>query len=408
MPDRQRRSRRHLAPAAVVLVYLLAGGVVAAAGGRGWLALHLVLLGGATNAIVVWSEHFAAALLHTPPGSPGAGMARLAALNAAVLAVLTGVQSGRPVLLTAGALLLAAVLLVHAATLAVAIDRSLAARMGELVWFYVAAGAALIAAAGLGVLLAGGVTASADDYRAMRLAHAHLNVLGWIGLAVIGTQFTLWPTILRTRMASGTRGAAAAAFPLMVGGLAVAAAGLLGQWRWLALTGLSGYAAGMCAGLAPFARTVVKRPPRGAAAWMLGLGILWFALAVAADLVALLGAGRVVDVDGRLGRLVPVVAVGFGLQVLAGALTYLLPTVLGRGAYGNRKLTALLETAWPGRVAALNAGVAAVALGPAGGAVTRAGWVLIGLGLGSFVLLVAVALAGRAIEEAGLGRREAP
>ena len=28
---------------------------------RGWLALHLVLLGAATNAIVVWSEHFAAA-----------------------------------------------------------------------------------------------------------------------------------------------------------------------------------------------------------------------------------------------------------------------------------------------------------------------------------------------------------
>jgi hypothetical protein len=38
----------------------LGDGVV---GGR-WLALHLVLLGAATNAIVVWSEHFATPAAH--------------------------------------------------------------------------------------------------------------------------------------------------------------------------------------------------------------------------------------------------------------------------------------------------------------------------------------------------------
>jgi nitrite reductase (NO-forming) len=65
------RGRRHLLPAAFVLAYLLAGGLTMAGSGRvagaGWLALHLVLLGAVTNAIVVWSEHFAAALLHTRP-----------------------------------------------------------------------------------------------------------------------------------------------------------------------------------------------------------------------------------------------------------------------------------------------------------------------------------------------------
>jgi nitrite reductase (NO-forming) len=39
--------------------------------GRAWLALHLVLLGGLTNAIVVWSEHFAAALLRVPAPASG-------------------------------------------------------------------------------------------------------------------------------------------------------------------------------------------------------------------------------------------------------------------------------------------------------------------------------------------------
>ena len=59
--QRPRRARRHLLVAALVLGYLAPGGVALALGDRvaggGWLALHLVLLGAATNAIVVWSEH---------------------------------------------------------------------------------------------------------------------------------------------------------------------------------------------------------------------------------------------------------------------------------------------------------------------------------------------------------------
>jgi hypothetical protein len=50
---------------------------------------------------------------------------------------------------------------------------------------------------------------------------------------------------------------------------------------------------------------------------------------VVADLAALLGSDQVVDLDGRLGRFVPTVAVGFVLQTLTGALTYLLPAVWG-------------------------------------------------------------------------------
>ena len=113
------RGRRHLAPAGVVLAYLLAGGVTIALSGRitgaGWLALHLVLLGGATNAIVVWSEHFAAALLHARVSSPRTALARLVAINLAVLAVLAGVQGHRPALVAGGGSLLAVVVLAHAA-----------------------------------------------------------------------------------------------------------------------------------------------------------------------------------------------------------------------------------------------------------------------------------------------------
>ena len=84
-----RRARRHLLVAGVVLAYLAAGGVVLALGDRvglgGWLALHLVLLGAASNAIVVWSEYFAAALLHTAPAGERAALIRTLALNAGIV-----------------------------------------------------------------------------------------------------------------------------------------------------------------------------------------------------------------------------------------------------------------------------------------------------------------------------------
>ena len=177
-----------------MLAYLAAGGVTLALGdgvaGGGWLALHLVLLGAATNAIVVWSEHFAVALLHTAGTGERAATIRTLALNLGILAVLGGVHGGRPGLAAGGACLIGVVVVGHAVVLATWIGRALPSRLGNTVWFYVAAGAALVAGMGLGLWLAGGVAGSADAYRAMRLAHVHLNVLGWIGLAVVGTQFS--------------------------------------------------------------------------------------------------------------------------------------------------------------------------------------------------------------------------
>ncbi|MFL6252102.1 MAG: hypothetical protein ACJ75N_16550 [Actinomycetes bacterium] len=137
-----------------------------------------------------------------------------------------------------------------------------------------------------------------------------------------------------------------------------------------------------------FVRTARRRPPHTAASWMLGAGMAWFTVVVAGDLVAMAASPRVVDLDDRVARLVPAVAAGFALQTLTGALTYLLPVVFGRGAWGNRRLTAILELGWPPRVAAVNLGVAALVAGP----VPVVGWWLAGLGLGSFVPLAVVAL----------------
>jgi nitrite reductase (NO-forming) len=239
----------------------------------------------------------------------------------------------------------------------------------------------------MGLWLAGGVAGSADAYLALRLAHAHLNVLGWVGLTVVGTQFTLWPTVLRTRMVPGLEQAVRWSLPPLAGGLAVAAAGLATQRRPAALAGLAIYAAGLAIALVPFVRTARRRPPHTAASFMLGAGMAWLVVAVVADLGALAVADRVVGLDSQLPRLVPVIVAGFALQTLTGALTYLLPVVFGRGAWGNRRLTAILELGWPLRVAAVNLGVVALVAERSG-----VGWWLAGLGLGSFLPLAVAAL----------------
>jgi nitrite reductase (NO-forming) len=97
--------------------------------------------------------------------------------------------------------------------------------------------------------------------------------------------------------------------------------------------------------------------------------------------------------DARVAGLVPAVAAGFALQTLTGALTYLLPVVFGRGAWGNRRLSGILDLGWPPRVAAVNLGVLVLVAGPADGWLPAAGWWLTGLGLGSFVPLAVAAVA---------------
>ena len=47
-----------------------------------WLALHLLVLGAATNAVFVWSRFFAQALLHARPGSERPVAAAAGVLNA--------------------------------------------------------------------------------------------------------------------------------------------------------------------------------------------------------------------------------------------------------------------------------------------------------------------------------------
>lgn len=147
------------------------------------------------------------------------------------------------------------------------------AASGSAYRYYVSAAITVPVGAGFGAALALGLD---DRWRAnLLVAHTMTMLLGWVGLTVVGTLVTFWPTVLRTRM-DDPRGAArarGAAILLIAIGLIVAGS-LLGM-REAAAAGLVGYAVG----LLWFGRCLVaplrQHPPREFAAASILAGAVW-------------------------------------------------------------------------------------------------------------------------------------
>ncbi len=386
-PDGSRGSW-HLRANAVVVAWLAAAVPVALVHGLlpapRWLLIHVFLLGAVTNAIVIWSEHFTVTLLRvpSPPGRPR--LSRLAALNAGAVAVLYGVAAGPWPVAAAGAGVVVAVVGWHTAVLARLPRRALPGRFGHVIPWYVAAGAALAAG---GVL--GGLMVSPAATPRLHAAHAVLNLFGWVGLTVLGTLFTLWPTVLRTRLSELTRRSSIVALRTAVPALAIAVAGLLLGLRWVAAAGLAGYAAGSAIALVPLVETVRRRRPHTAASWMLAASVVWFAVALAVAVVVTATRDRPGD---ALGPLLPLVLAGFVAQVLLGSLTHLLPVVLGGGPARLKENAALMERGWVARLAAINLAVPLLAV-PVPGPLRTAGWAMLVAAVAAFAVLALWALA---------------
>lgn len=348
-----------------------------------WLAVHALLLGAVTNAIVIWSEHFVVVLCRAAGPPPRRMALGLTALNVFVVAVLVGVTTGIVALSGVGGAGIAAIATVHTLHLWRVRRSALSGRFAYLITFYAAASTALM----LGAVLGAGLATGGGAWHArLWAAHVHVTLLGWVGLSVLGTLFTLWPTAVGVRIADGTMRAARRSLLLLCAGLVVAVAGLLTAQPWLAVAGLTGYAAGVGVAAAPLVRATLTRSPHGPAAWMLGASAVWLTMAVLLDAGRLALAGSTDSAPEIMRSVLPVLAVGFTAQVLLGALTQLLPVVLGRGPAGHRAVTALLATGWRTRVVALNLAVPLIA-GDWPDQVQTAGWALAALSAAAFVVL---------------------
>ncbi len=354
-----------------------------------WLLIHLLLLGAVTHAIFVWSRYFTEALLHAPTTPRRPQSWRLALLNAGVVAVVAGVLGEVWSITVIGASAVGVAVVWHAGSLLEMLRGALGSRFASTVRYYLAAACLLPVGATIGVILARGI---GDPWHArLMIAHATINLLGWIGLTVIGTLVTLWPTILRTRITEGAERWAARALPVLVVGLAIAAGAALAGYRALVGAGLAVY----LLGAALTARAVLdafhRKRPDSFAGWSvlaglgwLGVGLAWLALGVGLS-SSWHAAHEVFE------RVVPFLAAGFAAQVLLGALSYLVPVALGGGPGPVRVATASLDQGAPLRLILVNGGLLLTAF-PLPSVVLVAATVVILAGLASFLPLLFLAL----------------
>nr|WP_179665501.1 multicopper oxidase domain-containing protein [Nocardioides panaciterrulae] len=322
-----------------------------------WLMIHLLLLGAATHSILVWSQYFAEALLHTraTEAAVRAQDRRLVLLNLGALLVVAGVVSAHWPVTIIGATAVVTAVAWHGAALLRRLHRALGSRFAVTVHYYLAATSLLPVGALLGVLLAHG---PGEEWHArLMLAHTAVNVLGWLGLTVLGTLVTLWPTMLRTRIAEGAERATRRALPVLVLGVVVTAGAALLGLRPLVPVGLAGFLAGLGVLAVPFVDAARRKPPAGFATWSVLAAVSWLAGSLAFLTVATATSDSWGALHERLGWTTPALAAGFAAQVLLGALSYLVPVALGGGPTPVRAASAELDRGWPLRIVVTNAGL---------------------------------------------------
>jgi hypothetical protein len=386
----QRAPFAHLRPtfvaaagyAVAVAVWLLFGASLP--GGR-WFAVHLFTVGVLTNLIVALTAHFAQTILHTP--GEAVRPARFAAVNIGAVVLLAGrLGAGRVALAVGATVLLGAVFWLYA-DLRRMRKHALTSRFSYVVRTYERAAGAFVHGALLGILLGIGVLAG-PWFASARLAHLHINVLGWGGLTLLATLVFFGPTVMRVRIHPGAEDAAVPALrhgatALTVATVALLLTGLGGLWgtglRLAAAAALSGYAVAatvVCRGVLLAGRDAKPSP----SAWMVRAACAWFIAVVWMD-VAVIASGSSRLLDG-LGVLL---LAGVLLQAILAAAGYLAPMVAGAAPEARQRVRDRLDRAPRTRLVALNAGVAlatAAALAGSGagwlGAVgVRTGWALV-------------------------------
>lgn len=392
-PARFSRAQWHLRANAPLFFWLIAL-VVVVAGQRflpmaTWLMVHLLLLGAIGNAIMVWSSHFAQALLRGPDHGRVALAWRLVGLNAGVVVVVLGMMGDIWVMVLLGSILVGTAFALHGASFAVRSARALPSRFGATVNYYIAASWLLPVGAGLGALLAAG---NAGDVRhRLLIAHAIVNVLGFVGLTVLGTLATLLPTMLRTRVAAGAEVVVRQGWLPLLGGIALAGTGAGLGWTWLLAAGLVLYAGGVIYSALPVVRAVIGKPPRDFAPLSALAALLWLVGSVAVLAVIAARGPSWEILEYQVKAVVPALAAGFAAQVLLGALSYLLPVVLGGGPTVYKARTAVFNRARRTRLILLNLGLALALLPLMDWAEAAAlAWVLAAVAW--FLVLVFVAL----------------
>lgn len=323
----------------------------------GWLLVHIVTLGLITNSILIWSQHFTEALMKIkiPDEARGTQVRRIFILNAGILVLMVGMigQLSVPGLYAAtvvGALIVGAMVTWHALYLLKQMRQALPSRFGVTIRFYIAATLMLPLGATFGAMIAY-PNLKGTLHAQFLLAHEVVNVLGFVGITVVGTLVTFWPTMLRTKMVDKALTYSLRALYLMCGGLALSLVGSIFWMRPLAAAGLVVYLVGLLIVAWVMVRTLRTKRPTEYPPMGVGMGFLWLIIGVAAT-AYMVATTPFAVMDIR--AVTPIFVVGFLLQVLLGAMSYLLPQLMGGGPAVVRASNKEFSRFAAGRVTAVN------------------------------------------------------
>ena len=300
----------------------------------GWLMVHMVTLGLITNSILIWSQHFTEALMKIkiPDEQRKVQVGRIFTLNAGIVLLMVGMvgQLSVPGLYACtviGALVIGAMVAWHGIYLMGQVRRALPSRFGVTIRFYIVAALLLPLGALLGAMVAY-PSLNGTLHSQFLLAHEAVNVLGFVGITVVGTLVTFWPTMLRTKMVDKALAHSVRALYLMCGGVALTLIGALFGLRPVAVAGLVVYLLGLLLVAGVMVRTLRTKRPNEYPPMSVGMGFLWLIIGVATT-AYMVATVPFAQLDVR--AVTPIFVVGFLLQLLLGAMSYLLPQRMGGG-----------------------------------------------------------------------------
>jgi len=239
------------------------------------------------------------------------------------------------------------------------------------VLYYAAALLSLFAGLAAGEAMALGFTQQAHGH--LRLAHIHLNLIGFVTLAIIGTMHNLLPTVLNTPLASPRLGRPVLA--LMLLGVGVLIGGFLSSSVWIELGAGLLLVIGTSVYTGNLFKTWAASSHKGSAASdHLLLGTFFLLLTVILGmLVAANSASTPPFMPYGTLHLVAythMALVGFVVNTIMGALSHLLPVALAfnrvpsnkkRGPYLDR-LTAIMDRWRTVQIGGLSLGTMGLAL----------------------------------------------
>lgn len=316
-------------------------------GGSWWGPAHAFLAGTVLLAISGSTQTFTitAAASRPPSAAFSGGQRWLVAVGVSL--VLTGVVSGIPLVVLGGGLLTVLGLGLLARILIEAIRRSLLRRFDLSSRFYLLAIVAGVVGVGVGSLLGSGISVTSE----LRAVHVHLNLVGLVGLTIVGTLPTILPTLAHRRAVSGREALAAwwlafASVAAMMGGLGLGQIAV-GVGVLLAAVSLMMILFGVVIRLGG------EGLRGGLPYYQVCLGSFWLVAWAIIDGLALMANGGFSPFSGWNGA---VVVAGVG-QVLLGSLAYLLPVLAGGEPRLGRNLERAANRLWLPLISANAAGL---------------------------------------------------